>query len=408
MKSIITICLLLMLLLLTYSTAILFCSPYLNSSDHEIDYYSKELNSLKKEMHLGIAKKMQKIYPEGYIFTNVLYGLSAIELVRKIEDPIGKKVWQTEARWAISEIGSDYGTSIFDNNLNPAYGTFYHSWKTWLTGKYLSILDKNNIDTVLYENFQKDCNAILKYYLVENNPYPETYKGISWPGDAIVGIAAMKLSDKEFHTDYSKFIEKWISAVKLNLTASSHLIPHSTQQTIPNSIKSSRGSSQSLILCLLYDIDHNFALEQYKIFKDKFVDSFLFFSLIKESEPSRNQDEDIDSGPIIFGFGSVASIVGIGTSKFYGDKTLFSDLNLVVEFSKIPAKYFISDNTIADLFILWSRISEPLITQTIGSRIKDFANIKYIFLMITILYTAIMIVALKLIWVRRSINLVNK
>lgn len=398
MKSIITICLLLMLLLLTYSTAILFCSPYLNSSDHEIDYYSKELNSLKKEMHLGIAKEMQKLYPEGYIFTNVLYGLSAVELVRKIEDPIDKKVWQTEARWAISEIESDCGTSIFDKNLNPAYGAFYHSWKTWLTGKYLSILDKNNIDTVLYENFQKDCNAILKYYLVENNPYPETYKGISWSGDAIVGIAALKLSDKKFHTDYSKFIDKWITAVKLNLTASSHLIPHSKQQTIPKSITSSRGSSQSLILRFLYDIDHDFALEQYKIFKDKFVDSFLFFSLIKESEPNRSQVEDIDSGPIIFGFGSVASIVGIGTSKFYGDKALFSDLNLVVEFSKIPAKYFIADNTIADLFILWSRISEPLNKLDTDSQIEYFTSTKYTLFTITILFAVLMIATFRIMW----------
>ena len=407
MKTLLTFIVFLVYGILTYLTAIIFFSSYLNSSGNQIDYYSQELTSLRKEMHLGIAKDMQALYPEGFVFTNVLYGLCSAELVRKIDDPSKKLSWQNETRWSLSEIESNYGKSVFDSSLTPIYGTFYHSWKTWLTGKYLSIIDKNNFDSTLYKNFQLDCKTIVNNYLVENNPYPESYKGVSWPADAIVGIASLELSDNEFHTDYSKFIEKWISSVKAGLATSKFLIPHSIQNSVPRSIEFSRGSSQSLILLFLYDIDGDFAKKQYSLFKHRFTDTFLFFSLIKESQANRTQVEDIDSGPIIFGFGSAASIVGIGTAKLYGDKELFSDLNLGIEFSRIPAKYFFGDHVIIDLFLLWSRISEPLVQQNKHLTQNSFNNIRFIFLIIEILYTVFVIVSIKTMWFKKHANSVQ-
>ena len=387
-KFIFYISLPLALVVLLYLNITLFTSPFLNSVNNHVPYYENTLGNLKQELHLGIARDMQQLFPEGYCFTNLLYGLSIVEFISYIDDKEDISYWQNEVKWSIKQLESDYATHQFDTQLNPTYGAFYHSWYTWLLGKYISTFPYGEADSTSYTKFNQHCDQIVKNYLNERNCYPSSYKDLSYPGDVIIGIVALKLSDQISDKNYDPFIYNWLSTVKSQLNDTTTLIPHSIQNGI---IEKERGSSQSLTLRFLYEIDSTFAKTQYRLFNSKFVKSFFSFSLIREYEDGGTPIEDIDSGPVIFGFGSVASIVGIGTSKFFLDSNLYSDLNIVIEILHPAIKYFFADLVITDLFLLWSRISHPIDSKKDIDNLLYIDHIKYTCLIVFILLLLLML-----------------
>ncbi len=99
--------------------------PY--PEDHSVELIEQslaQLTYLENNMHDGLADEMQGEYPEGYIFTNALYGLSWVELCRQSLDESLKFKCLQEANWALHQINSDKGREIFEQNLNPPYGVF--------------------------------------------------------------------------------------------------------------------------------------------------------------------------------------------------------------------------------------------------------------------------------------------
>ena len=384
MKFLLYIFLAIVFAILAYITIILFSSPFLNNYENPKSYYKKELETFKEELHQGVAGDMQQLFPEGYCFTNILYGVSAAEYVKYCADSEERNVWQSEILWSIKQLESDEALKRFDKNLKPIYGAFYQSWYTWLLGKYLTTFPYEKADSILLNNFRLCCRQITETYLVNKNPYPSSYYGSSWPGDVIIGITALELSDRYFKTNYNPFIQNWLDAIKTHLDSPTKLIPHLIHKDI---IEESRGSSQGLILRFLYEIDSTFARTQYEIYKNNFEKSFLGFSLIKENQQNKNLVEDIDSGPVILGFGSVASIVGVGTAKFFNDSELYSDLNVVIESVNPLVKEFVADLPIADLFLFWSRISSPMNKNSANINSISFNYIKYCELSILVSYT---------------------
>lgn len=80
-----------------------------------------------------------------------------------------------------------------------------------------------------------------------------------------------------------------------------------------------RGTSQTIILRFLADIDPGFATEQYERFRNHFVDSVLGVPSILEYPRGMRGPGDIDSGPLIAGVSISATVVGMGVAQVYGD-----------------------------------------------------------------------------------------
>jgi hypothetical protein len=140
------------------------------------------------------------------------------------------------------------------------------------------------------------------------------------------------------------------------------LIPHSFS-LINNKGMEVRGSSLSLMLSFLPNIDPIFAQNQYKVYKNLFVQNKLGLPAVREYQIGISGGGDIDSGPVIWDVGGSASIVGIRAAAENGDFELAKSLRNSIEAFAFSTnyggekKYLFGQLPVIDGFMAWSNAS---------------------------------------------------
>ena len=352
---------LILLVILYLNISLYGTQDYNKSKGYDEDVYA-QLQHLKHEMHDNNAGvNMQSIFPEGFVFQNALYGLTWCDLVNDKTDPKIKEEAIKEIDWALDEIHSTTGKAIFDPNLPLRYGVFYRGWENYLLAKRLTIGSSTSTQKKL---FIDNCREITSAYDSSSTPYLESYRNASWPADNLLAVASIALRDKityESHPPKSP-IKRWVEMTKQHLDENG-LIPHSTNAQTGKTNQKAKGNSQSLILCLLKDIDSSFANEQFAIYKKLYLDSRLGLPGIRENMMGEGGGGDIDSGPVIWDIGGAASIVGQKTMATFGEWDTYHGLRNSIEAFGCAytwsgkKKYVFGAMPMADAFIAWSNAS---------------------------------------------------
>jgi hypothetical protein len=325
-------------------------------------------------MHTGAAAKMQNLFPEGHLFMNALYGLAWADLATNLngdvpneEAPVRAEAAQ-EVAWALAEMDSPKGRRIFQEKLPLPYGAFYRGWSNCLRAKQLEVTPKSRRSATDKSRFQTDCDAIADAFDAAAGPYLESYYEGIWPADNVLAIASLAAYDRMFGTfRYKKTVADWRSKVKANLDEQTGLIPHIWYPGRP--AQSARGSSQSLMLCLLPEIDSSFAEEQFVLYEKYFVVRRLGLPGIREYPLGVEGNGDIDSGPVIWGIGGAASVVGQRAAAANSREDLYLGLRNSLEafgaahtlFSR--KKYLFGQLPMADAFIAWGNAAEKIPTN---------------------------------------------
>ncbi|MBK8343137.1 MAG: hypothetical protein IPL12_07280 [Bacteroidetes bacterium] len=141
---------------------------------------------------------------------------------------------------------------------------------------------------------------------------------MSWPADACVAMASLQLYNKLYTPLYDTLIQNWLVNVKAHLDTATGLIPHQSASGTGNTLEGARGSSMSLILIFLAEIDPVFAQQQFVIYQKQFQHTILGLPAIREYPAGTSGTGDIDSGPVVFGMSFTGTIVGIGTFAKFG------------------------------------------------------------------------------------------
>lgn len=269
-----------------------------------------------------------------------------------------------EALFAYDQINSEKARSTFDHALQPENGIYYLGWNNYLLSKIL-LLDSNFASHSAYEKiFSKQCELISNTLKQSKSPFLQSYENACWPADMCVAMASVSNYDKIYkQPKYQSLITEWISNIKQKPDPKMQMIPHEVNALNGETIEGARGSSISLILRLMAEIDLPFAQEQYKLYKQNFVSTTFGLSSINEYPKGQPGEGDIDSGPVIFGTGFAATIVSIGTFSVLGDSALaehqYKAINALGLGYKTTStkKYVFGQLPIADAFIAWGRSS---------------------------------------------------
>lgn len=320
-----------------------------------------QLRYLKLVLKKGAAEEMQAIYPEGFIFTNALYGLSWCDLIKPkvMTSPIFQEGVEA-IDWALAEINKIEAKAIFSPDLPLPYGAFYQGWQTYLMGQKLLRQDSLRRTEKDISLFKANCMAIKTAYASQGYRYLASYPNGTWPADNILCLAALRLHDRIFQDEFSHTIVECLHHIKANLDPTTGLIPHAVSDQWKDM---ARGSSQSLMLHFLIDIDATFARSQFALFKEKFVNYRFGLPGIREYPNGIKGNGDIDSGPVLLGIGGAASVVGIRTMATYGEWELYEGLRNSVESFGLPItlnnqkRYLFGRLPIADAFIAWANAS---------------------------------------------------
>jgi hypothetical protein len=348
--------LLLPVLFLIYVNWQLFYKPH---CDKDINQdVVEQLHFLENQLKNNqAATQMQGYFPEGFVFLSVTYGLAWAEVLEKADrqSPILKK-GLAEIRWALTALHSDEGQAIFKAPLPLRQGAFYKGWTTYLLGKYLELEPTDGWDNL----FKTNCLEIKT--AIENTPLPylESYPDAAWPADNILCLASLSLHDKIYPPQYQPTIRAWLDKIQQHLDPKTGLLPHAFDLSLSHCFSEPRGSSQSLMLSLLPQIDSSFAVLQFEKFKNHFVIHRLSLPAIGEYPKGTTGEGDVDSGPVIWDVGAVASIMGIKAAAKNGDWTLHQNLRNSIEALGFPTqfggqkRYLFGKLPMADGFIAWS------------------------------------------------------
>jgi hypothetical protein len=323
-----------------------------------------QLTFLQKVIDGGADEEMQKIYPEGYVFINALYGLTWFDIAQNLPtySPLYAQA-HDEIDKSCKKLLAHRAKATFDESLPLPYGAFYNGWASYLLGKKLALErpDLRNEDEI--NIFKAHCAGIAAELSANASPYPASYSGSYWPADAILGVASLVIHDKLFETTFDGTVTAWLDKVKNNLD-SIGLIPHSTHDN-GQPLEAARGSSQSLMLCFLNEIDTAFARQQFELYKKHFISFRMGLPVIREYPLQVSGPGDIDSGPVVFQAGAAATIVGIRTMSLYREFSLAAGLRNGVEAFGAPVslkaekKYLLGQFVMADAFIAWANVHRP-------------------------------------------------
>lgn len=261
----------------------------------------------------------------------------------------------------MQEIASPRGQAVFNPDLPLPYGAFYVGWLNYALGKQLAAQAPERrlpADTAL---FGRNCARLARELAA--TPYPETYPHLAWPADVTVGVASLAVHDRLYPPRYQSLIQAWLRQVAA-LTDSSGLLPHEVDLPGGQPREGARGSSQSLTLSLLADIDPAFGRRQYQQYRRYFVASRLGLPGIREYAPGHPGGGDIDSGPVVWGIGGAASVVGRRAARLYGDAALAEGLRGSLEAFGMARTvdgrraYLFGQLPLADAFLAWGNAAD--------------------------------------------------
>lgn len=348
-------------LLLLFNLGLYHAPSYQTQAGKSLNQdFIHHLNFLRADIHQGSAKEMQRIYPEGFVFQNALYGLSWIELLAKLspEDPLYVQA-KEEIIWSLKALSSEDGTRTFQHVRVPRYGTFYLGWINYLKARYLSLLPESERPASLLYELRADLSYIQEIFEGQDAPFLPSYFGACWPADNVVALAAFASYENSYPNSYQTFIENWLKEIKAN-EDEWDLIPHAWNCGNTNQGESARGSSLSLMLNFLIEIDSTYAKEKFRRYKELFLDYSLGLPGIREYPKGNSGKGDIDSGPVIWGIGGAASIVGRRVMQRYGEANIALGLRNSIETfglginSGEEKSYLFGQLPVADAFIAWS------------------------------------------------------
>jgi hypothetical protein len=316
-----------------------------------------QFHYLKGEMHGGAPQEMQRLFPEGAPFAYALYGLAACNLADRVVEEQRKELLD-EARWSLDQLDSDEVKGRFPLLLAPDHGAFLSGWTAYLHGNLLGALYATERSDEEIARFRARCDTIAGTLAHSEQPFIES-NGMAWPADVMVCVAALAQHDALFPSFYSSIIQDWVRVVEDRLDESG-MLAHAWDPVRDAPRTSARGSSMALMNVFLPTIDSSLAKKQFKLFKQNFLSSRFGLPAVLEHPIGTSGHGDIDSGPLIFGIGPAATIVGAGACRRNGDVAGALALESTVDAFGFTTgaevrRYLFGALPIADLFIVWCR-----------------------------------------------------
>lgn len=336
----------------------------------------EQLAYLAPLLHAGLGSEMQRQFPEGSAFTHALYGLACCGAAARSHDPAYRAQAEMEAEWAFGRIDDAHERTHFDMTLTPTYGIFYRGWRNYLLARIVES-EGDHVDSALYRRFVTDSEELAQAFEEARGPYLASYHEQAWPADNVVAMASLVMEERICHKDHRDLVARWIASVR-ERSRPLGSIPHAWSLATDRAMQEARGSSQALMNCFLPLIDSGLAADQYDRFRAHFITARLGVPGVLENADGAWVG-DVDSGPVILGIGSAATIVAPGAARANHDVCTASAIDGSIDGLGFPIgrsrRYVFGAMPIADLFIVWTRtLGVPRSTSACEPHFTAFHN----------------------------------
>jgi hypothetical protein len=154
-----------------------------------------------------------------------------------------------------------------------------------------------------------------------------TYPGEAYPVDNCAVVGSLGLHARVTGRGHPELVKAWVEQVRAHhLDPESGLLVQAVDVLNGRAVDAPRGSGTSLGLYFLSFADDALAQDMYRGLRRSLGRTFLGFGAVREYPAGSSGAGDIDSGPIIFGFGLSPTGFALAGSLMYEDRAYFRRL----------------------------------------------------------------------------------
>jgi len=151
-----------------------------------------------------------------------------------------------------------------------------------------------------------------------------TYPGEYYPVDNCAVAGSIGLHGRATGTDHTEFLETWTRSFRERyIDPESGLLIQAVSGSSGLPIDQARGSGTALGAYMISFSDRKLGRELFLAVKRELADTILGFGVIREYPEGIQGKGDIDSGPLILGYGISPTGFTLGLSRIYGDRDLY-------------------------------------------------------------------------------------
>ncbi len=338
-----------------------------------------QLKFLRGAIERGADMDMQRLFPEGRLFMNCLYGLANVEAgLREAVDSVARGSFLKEAQWAMARVDSAESKVIFPTTLRPRYGVFYAGWSAVLHAGTLALQPESARDPNDANALRARCDELAAAFSSSKTPYLQAYEGQAWTCDSAVAIFALYACDHVLEPRYAPVIERWIAAVRERMDAATGLLGHRVGVENGASLDGPRATSMCITIRFLAEATPELAADLYTNYREHMMTTCAGIPGVREYPKGVIGSGDVDSGPLIFGISTSASAVTIGASRIMGDIEAVAQMVPAAEALAMPFTWNGEKRTIggllpvADAFMAWSQTARPWFAKVAPRRYAQF------------------------------------
>jgi hypothetical protein len=326
-----------------------------------------QLRFLRGALERGTGEEMQTLFPEGYFFSHVLYGLAWTDIGVAVEpnSPLRRQAL-AEATWAAGQLDTSAGRAPFSPTLDPPFGVFFVGWSAFLRGGLVALAPPDDRSPADLARLTADCEALADAFARSPTPFLSAYPGQAWPVDSVVGMAALARCETLLNLGNEQVIADWVADARERLDPATGLLPHRVDPRDGRALEGARGSSQSIIVRFLPVIEPAWGLEQYQRFRAQFVTTVAGVPGVREYPHGQPGMGDVDSGPLLAGVSLSASTVTLGAARMWNDRELAESLRYTGEWLGLgftwdgERRYAFGVLPVGDAFLAWAQAA-PLL-----------------------------------------------
>lgn len=179
-----------------------------------------------------------------------------------------------------------------------------------------------------------------------------TYPGERYGVDNAAGIGAIGLHDATTGEDHGATVRKWESMVRATQLDRSNLLLQSTTAD-GRPLDGPRGSGTALAAYFLSWGDPQLSRELWSAMRAQMYGGPPGFGAMREYPPGVFGLGDIDSGPVIFGYGVSSTGFSLAGARLYGDQPAFRRLYATTALFGAPlSDHFATGGPLGDAILL--------------------------------------------------------
>lgn len=299
--------------------------------------------------------------------TQMMAGVGFCQLV--LQHPELKDEWDAHIEYCIREILSEkvkafdraaWNEDALTSLEQPSGHVAYLGYLNFLLSLYRQIDPVNEfaelndqITAALIRRFEEAPTGLLA-----------TYPGEWYPVDNTPAIGSIAIHGRATGRDYAEFLAKQKKAFAQYIDPETGLLIQAVNRN-GEAMNPGRGSGTALGAFFLHHAYPDLGREMYQGIKRSLETGLLGFGAIREYAHGVSGSADIDSGPIIFGFGFSATGFTIGPARAYGDDRLYARLYSSAVLAGAPSRQdgrldFLTGGSLGNAILLAMLTTAPL------------------------------------------------